>query len=500
MNHRDEQKKTCTVDPRPDARQSGSEFDQLLEASSLGAPAVLRHEAMTPDSFFVELDAVLDEDYARETKEQPSAQVPEGDVDDALLRLIERGAQPVDWPSSTDPNGVSSRPTWTYPSGSYSLGTCLLPDHETDFAGEQLIRLWYLPAAESRVVVSFVEYGRPSQVRALLAALQVTNNDPVPRSPESPVVTANSFEATWNLNLFSYLREDVARSMVSFGLADKVRFEPIIWACLAATTTVHISDEVELHLHLHSSRVSDDPAQTKWWNFFRCAPRTPPELVAGPTRLALERGRHQKRPRWRMSPPGAIRAPEAQILRDTALQLPAASGLDRVFRTLVVPTLGREAVKPLAAVVKADTSGVRNPRPEPSPDGMRRAELVDRAQAGDVGAFGELYDEYSLTVYRYIYARVSSSALAEDLTSETFVRALRALDSFRWQGRDFGAWLVTIARNLITDHYKSGRVRLEVVTDEIETHDRQTEGPEVDVLAAATAEVLRDAVASLPER
>lgn len=60
--------------------------------------------------------------------------------------------------------------------------------------------------------------------------------------------------------------------------------------------------------------------------------------------------------------------------------------------------------------------------PEPSPDGMRRAELVDRAQAGDVGAFGELYDEYSLTVYRYIYARVSSSALAEDLTSETFVR------------------------------------------------------------------------------
>jgi len=137
--------------------------------------------------------------------------------------------------------------------------------------------------------------------------------------------------------------------------------------------------------------------------------------------------------------------------------------------------------------------------PEPSPDGMRRAELVDRAQAGDVDAFGELYDEYSLTVYRYIYARVSSSALAEDLTSETFVRALRALDSFRWQGRDFGAWLVTIARNLITDHYKSGRVRLEVVTDEIETHDRQTEGPEIDVLAAATAEVLREAVAALPE-
>ncbi|HYU84846.1 MAG TPA: sigma-70 family RNA polymerase sigma factor [Kribbellaceae bacterium] len=133
------------------------------------------------------------------------------------------------------------------------------------------------------------------------------------------------------------------------------------------------------------------------------------------------------------------------------------------------------------------------------PDASRRAALVDRAQAGDSEAFGLLYDEYSLAVYRYVYARVGSVALAEDLTSETFVRALRALGSFRWQGRDFGAWLVTIARNLITDHFKSGRVRLESPTDEIETHDSETQGPEVDVLTQATAEVLRRCVAELPD-
>lgn len=133
------------------------------------------------------------------------------------------------------------------------------------------------------------------------------------------------------------------------------------------------------------------------------------------------------------------------------------------------------------------------------PDANRRAELVDRAQAGDSEAFGELYDEYSQAVYRYVYARVSSVALAEDLTSETFVRALRALDSFRWQGRDFGAWLVTIARNLITDHFKSGRVRLEAPTDEIETHDSATQGPEIDVLTQVTAEAVRRAVADLPD-
>jgi RNA polymerase sigma-70 factor, ECF subfamily len=132
-------------------------------------------------------------------------------------------------------------------------------------------------------------------------------------------------------------------------------------------------------------------------------------------------------------------------------------------------------------------------------DASRRAELVDRAQSGDTEAFGLLYDEYGSAVYRYIYARVSSVALAEDLTSETFLRALRALDSFRWQGRDFGAWLVTIARNLITDHFKSGRVRLESPTGEIETHDSTTHSPEIDVLAAVTADVVRRAVGELPD-
>lgn len=47
-------------------------------------------------------------------------------------------------------------------------------------------------------------------------------------------------------------------------------------------------------------------------------------------------------------------------------------------------------------------------------------DLVERAQAGEAEAFGRLYDQYSDTVYRYIYYRVGGKATAEDLTSETF--------------------------------------------------------------------------------
>ncbi|MFI6502256.1 sigma-70 family RNA polymerase sigma factor [Nonomuraea typhae] len=102
---------------------------------------------------------------------------------------------------------------------------------------------------------------------------------------------------------------------------------------------------------------------------------------------------------------------------------------------------------------------------EEIPDDVRT--LVLRAKTGDTDAFGTLYDRYVDLVYRYIYFRVGSHPLAEDLTSETFLRALRRVADFTWQGRDFGAWLVTIARNLVTDHYKSGRYRLEITTGEV---------------------------------
>ncbi|MGN9843797.1 sigma-70 family RNA polymerase sigma factor [Nonomuraea sp. H19] len=93
--------------------------------------------------------------------------------------------------------------------------------------------------------------------------------------------------------------------------------------------------------------------------------------------------------------------------------------------------------------------------------------LVLDAKSGSTESFGTLYDRYVDLVYRYIYFRVGSHQLAEDLTSETFLRALRRISDFTWQGRDFGAWLVTIARNLVADHFKSGRYRLEIPTGEI---------------------------------
>lgn len=132
-------------------------------------------------------------------------------------------------------------------------------------------------------------------------------------------------------------------------------------------------------------------------------------------------------------------------------------------------------------------------------------ELVEQAQKGDQDAFGELYQRYVDTVFRYALFRVGDRELAEDVTSETFLRALRRIGSVTYQGRDVGAWFVTIARNIVLDHVKSSRHRREVSTAEITeagsvpffAEPHADLGPESRMLASATREQLLRAVSEL---
>lgn len=94
--------------------------------------------------------------------------------------------------------------------------------------------------------------------------------------------------------------------------------------------------------------------------------------------------------------------------------------------------------------------------PEPEP------ELIAAAREGDREAFATLYNDHHNLVFRFLYVRVRDQHLAEDLTQDVFLRALRRISTFTWQGRSFGAWLITIARNALLDHVKSAHHRREV--------------------------------------
>ncbi|XVU30671.1 ECF subfamily RNA polymerase sigma factor, BldN family [Actinoplanes sp. CA-054009] len=171
----------------------------------------------------------------------------------------------------------------------------------------------------------------------------------------------------------------------------------------------------------------------------------------------------------RVAVPGRPGMPPAQPTAGQRSQLPETAPGEQ---TVVVPA--QSTTSP-----PTEPSAPKYPaRPDPGDAAAEVWALVERAQAGEAEAFGLIYDRYVDTVFRFVYFRVGNRQLAEDLTSDTFLRALKRIGSFTWQGRDLGAWLVTIARNLVADHFKSGRYRLEVTTGDVLDADREDRGPE----------------------
>jgi RNA polymerase sigma-70 factor (ECF subfamily) len=82
--------------------------------------------------------------------------------------------------------------------------------------------------------------------------------------------------------------------------------------------------------------------------------------------------------------------------------------------------------------------------------------LVRRAQAGDAGALGELYEQFAPEIFRYVLRHLNNHRQdAEDLTDEVFVKALQRLGGYEYRGAPFSAWLYRIARNQVIDHMRT---------------------------------------------
>lgn len=80
--------------------------------------------------------------------------------------------------------------------------------------------------------------------------------------------------------------------------------------------------------------------------------------------------------------------------------------------------------------------------------------LLERARTYEQGALEELYDAYAPLVFAYLYRRLQNRQLAEDLTSEVFLRLLQAFGARQpWQTSVRG-WLYRVAHNLVVDYYR----------------------------------------------
>ncbi len=96
-------------------------------------------------------------------------------------------------------------------------------------------------------------------------------------------------------------------------------------------------------------------------------------------------------------------------------------------------------------------------RTSPGESADRVRELVERGQRGDRDALEELYLIHFDRIYSYLHVSVGNRHDAEDLTTQTFLRMLEKIGSFKWQSAPFSAWLFRIAHNLAMDHFRARR-------------------------------------------
>lgn len=75
--------------------------------------------------------------------------------------------------------------------------------------------------------------------------------------------------------------------------------------------------------------------------------------------------------------------------------------------------------------------------------------------------FSKIYDQYIERIYRFIFLKVNSKEIAEDLTSETFLRTWEVFKNQNPKIENISGFLYQIARNLVTDFYREkGKIQI----------------------------------------
>jgi RNA polymerase sigma-70 factor, ECF subfamily len=133
------------------------------------------------------------------------------------------------------------------------------------------------------------------------------------------------------------------------------------------------------------------------------------------------------------------------------------------------------------------------------------ADLMLRFQSGDEGAFAALVRRYQDRIVSLAYRYLASSADAEDLAQEVFLRVYRAKDSYRASAK-FSTWIHRITANASLNQLRGAKARRSLSAplgrDEggIEFEDEAAETPEAGLEKDELTRVLRRIVAELPER
>lgn len=113
--------------------------------------------------------------------------------------------------------------------------------------------------------------------------------------------------------------------------------------------------------------------------------------------------------------------------------------------------------------------------------------------------FSLIYDQYIEKIYRFVYLKVSSEVIAEDLTSKVFLNGWQAYQ----EGQNIknpGAFLYQIARNMVVDHYREKAKTKTVSMDNVaevfdprtDIHQKAVLNADIDLIKSAILKLKKD--------
>ncbi len=126
-----------------------------------------------------------------------------------------------------------------------------------------------------------------------------------------------------------------------------------------------------------------------------------------------------------------------------------------------------------------------------SMDIIQEQSLLEQVQAGDATAFGPLYDAYIQDIYRFVSYRVPKKEIAEDLTSQIFLKALEKISSYKVGRGNFRAWLYQITRNSIVDFYRQNKTTENIEDVTLSDNEKSKDQIEINLMYQEVQEYLK---------
>lgn len=134
----------------------------------------------------------------------------------------------------------------------------------------------------------------------------------------------------------------------------------------------------------------------------------------------------------------------------------------------------------------AKTVQMSAPKRTVSAEDLQEEWLEVQAAQQDPAMFRPLYDRYFEPIYLYILRRTADEALAADICSQVFLKAMQRIGSYQFKGVPFSAWLYRIASNEVAQHYRKAKKKRVVTLEDAPVaelmEEMQEDGPAEDYM------------------